>query len=1681
MDVTDPDSIADIQSLHLGTYQSNPDRIESDAGTERQDRADYEGRFIFELLQNAVDEMDDTEDPRVKLELTEDALLVANNGNAFSIKDLYALTLTTRTTKAGETTIGHKGRGFTSVLGITDNPRVYSNEITGAQFDREATADLLNEDDTIVNRLDREVEDSQVPLLGVPHSTDQPTRVSELLDEGYTTVFELPLREPSRHRGSITRKLQALEANTVALLPQLKQIKIVSPEWERMWEITRTDIDGNENQLLVELDCETTTEGTTESVTRQFCFFNRSDIDQDCIAEQADLTEPEIDAMGELSVGVVLAADPVRENPDPVVADWELAPVYGESSDRPPYIHVFLPTKERSPIPALVTGTFQSDTSRRNLTLDYDDEQGYQAQFNALLFAEVGALLEETVIPFVTESATETASFLDALDPSLGQKREWSFTPGSVDHCLFSEIISHISSVEFLPSAFDDHCVAIDDVCVPPTSAKIPELGERFVGLLASATEAPNDLPQIPAGSLLGHNRVQTLAAYGASELTAADIPEVLERAGADPEFRKTRESEWGLFDEERSEDDEECILHIDPVLEYFVQLRKTLESDEEREGFDTTCRSHSVLPIGVTVSENGRLRALRKGNDDDSVFMPPEEDMPEGTLPALEFLPRELYYGTNASRAQKLRNKALPTDFTADLQTIWDINDYQFATVFDVGVRPSIPGPNTPKRDPSPLENMAALKTIQRMAAVHSPENDRSPDSSLLYKSSRRPFTDLTKLPLPTKSSDEDTDVEWYPAHRVYFSSAWQSALSRPDNTQIEPFLRTVSEETDSERFAPKFLASPEHLGVKIEDDDGNPTKELIQWVDFFKWLGVSEHIRPLPLFAPDSGTRHRYKKTKGLSRPPRSAISTPVDLSQPDHGKSPVDHRYTGLSEQEWEKYRGHLKEYIDREIPDVEQQYLFQINSLEYAAEILSAAKDEVVGERLLHHLVFWWGRGLSQHRHATVAEFTNSRWRGSNRNYVFHSGELNSLGQNLWIWQLRQSPWVPTTFGAVKPTAAWSLPAKDQKRFSLQLDRNYSLLPFLKGTFPTRLLHSSPDAEPLAQAFGIGMQLEQDSFSPTDAYHVLDCIGQLLTEKSVELAELSGAVELLYTRVAELLPGLQRGEITAEEWLPEASKLDTVLLLCRVGDRYELHPANETYFVRSRSSRDRYGTLGVPVISLFKSEAASFGTHCGATDLRAVVEKEPGYADGSTPPLSVADFTITDEWLETVLTALLLRLRTNRPSSALVDQDTSNTESFLEELVFVEDLDIEISLNDGSWGRNLEPEPQPYYIERDDNGNREILIDRTLDQTDFVAALTSAYTDRLNVPQYYEAVSNLVEHAFGNESPQTELQNRLRIVGSEVPDGQIASTRESLFSDEDDQPSPDDDEDHDDGWYSTDESGPSSNEEQEETETLTSTGSTPNRSGSAAHSRQVPDPSAVTKIGDREVYYQDSEPANDSNEEQSNSQNSGGQPARTNGGSGTAVAPSQEYRDKIDVFGMAITMESELNRLRQDGEENPAAKVIDVHTPQTYKEARDSSPILNAAIQNFGDQNGLEENPLKTDWPGFDVLTLKTDEAGQSVIDRCIELKTSGVNTQKPSLSWNEWKAAGGPLSEHYYLYVARNIRSGNSGDAKLLEIPQPFHRLRNRTREKRERNVQVDLRSFDFTDEPIIEQKIEWDE
>lgn len=170
-------------------------------------------------------------------------------------------------------------------------------------------------------------------------------------------------------------------------------------------------------------------------------------------------------------------------------------------------------------------------------------------------------------------------------------------------------------------------------------------------------------------------------------------------------------------------------------------------------------------------------------------------------------------------------------------------------------------------------------------------------------------------------------------------------------------------------------------------------------------------------------------------------------------------------------------------------------------------------------------------------------------------------------------------------------------------------------------------------------------------------------------------------------------------------------------------------------------------------------------------------------------------------------------------------------------------------------------------------------------------------------------------------------------------------------------------------------------------------------------------------------------------------------------------------------------------RIDGD--PAKCIWDVSKAEAYEDlvdgASNEARPLREAIERFGQELGdSSTNPLEAPWPGFDVLTLKRDNARYE-IDRCIELKTTARKTYKPGISWNQWKAASGSLRNHFYLYLVRNVRKGKSGEAELLEVPHPFWTLTKKTREQRNLQVQFNLRDFNSESEDIWTHSIEWEE
>ncbi len=171
------------------------------ANVEASTTRDYHGRYLFELLQNANDAIVLAKnDPdwakekryRVRIEITDSALIIANDGVPFLEKDVDSIYQWGKSSKDPNKSIGHKGIGFKSVLEITEAPEIFS-QIVQFRFDRKTCHREIKK---IVQRDDlklpitRFVFPYPVSKLGKDKSLVQ----TFLKQEQFATVIRLPLR-----------------------------------------------------------------------------------------------------------------------------------------------------------------------------------------------------------------------------------------------------------------------------------------------------------------------------------------------------------------------------------------------------------------------------------------------------------------------------------------------------------------------------------------------------------------------------------------------------------------------------------------------------------------------------------------------------------------------------------------------------------------------------------------------------------------------------------------------------------------------------------------------------------------------------------------------------------------------------------------------------------------------------------------------------------------------------------------------------------------------------------------------------------------------------------------------------------------------------------------------------------------------------------------------------------------------------------------------------------------------------------------------------------------------------------------------------------------------------------------------------------------------------------------------
>jgi hypothetical protein len=98
--------------------------------------ADYKGRFLIELLQNAEDQVTraNLHDATVVIVRTKDCLAIFNQGLPFHAKGIRAVTSAGISPKDTEKSLGNKGIGFKAVFQVSARPELYSADMKGGSL-----------------------------------------------------------------------------------------------------------------------------------------------------------------------------------------------------------------------------------------------------------------------------------------------------------------------------------------------------------------------------------------------------------------------------------------------------------------------------------------------------------------------------------------------------------------------------------------------------------------------------------------------------------------------------------------------------------------------------------------------------------------------------------------------------------------------------------------------------------------------------------------------------------------------------------------------------------------------------------------------------------------------------------------------------------------------------------------------------------------------------------------------------------------------------------------------------------------------------------------------------------------------------------------------------------------------------------------------------------------------------------------------------------------------------------------------------------------------------------------------------------------------------------------------------------------------------------------------------------
>ncbi|QXP65744.1 DUF3883 domain-containing protein [Polaribacter sp. AHE13PA] len=222
-------NVNELVDKTFAVYDADASRIIADYRSEKQYTADYDGRQILELLQNA----DDAQTDVIHIEINTDTkiLTLSNNGIPFSLDGVKSLMLANMSPKNKKEYIGNKGLGFRSILNWVTEVEVLTEEVNlkfSDSFAHKKYRTIFNNSEDLRNLVqkDKNLEEGEIPfaVLAIP-DIDEVTE-----KDGWITTVKLHYK--TNEEKSILKQLDAIQEETLLFLKYTKNITILKNKEE---------------------------------------------------------------------------------------------------------------------------------------------------------------------------------------------------------------------------------------------------------------------------------------------------------------------------------------------------------------------------------------------------------------------------------------------------------------------------------------------------------------------------------------------------------------------------------------------------------------------------------------------------------------------------------------------------------------------------------------------------------------------------------------------------------------------------------------------------------------------------------------------------------------------------------------------------------------------------------------------------------------------------------------------------------------------------------------------------------------------------------------------------------------------------------------------------------------------------------------------------------------------------------------------------------------------------------------------------------------------------------------------------------------------------------------------------------------------------------------------------------